>query len=70
MVWSRPRFRQSRDHSRSATPRQIRWAWILACCILYLCAGPPIASAQTISYVYDELGRLVGVIDPSQGTAH
>jgi hypothetical protein len=27
------------------------------------------ASAQTITYVYDELGRLVGVIDPSQGTA-
>jgi YD repeat-containing protein len=37
--------------------------------ILYLFAAPPLAGAQTITYVYDELGRLVGVIDPSQGTA-
>jgi YD repeat-containing protein len=28
-----------------------------------------LVSAQTIIYVYDELGRLVGIIDPSQGTA-
>jgi YD repeat-containing protein len=28
-----------------------------------------LASAQTITYVYDGLGRLTGVIDPSQGTA-
>src|SRR6266481_1025353 len=28
-----------------------------------------LASAQTITYVYDGLGRLMGVIDPSQGTA-
>ncbi len=28
-----------------------------------------LVSAQTITYVYDGLGRLMGVIDPSQGTA-
>jgi hypothetical protein len=58
MFWSRPRSPQSCEPSRGATPKRTRRAWIVACLILYLFAAPPLAGAQTITYVYDNWGGL------------
>lgn len=47
--------------------RAARWIFLL--CVLFL-SLPFLASAQSnITYVYDDLGRLVAVIDPSGDTA-
>ncbi len=48
--------------SRTARSSRILGALLLT---LFAWAVP----AAALTYVYDELGRLVGVIDPSQGTA-
>lgn len=47
-------------------PRPLRL--LLACTVFVLLSLPPPAAAQEIRYIYDELNRLIGVIDP-QGNA-
>ena len=42
--------------------------WIRVLCVLACLAFVPSAAEATITYVYDRLGRLTGVIDPAQGT--
>src|SRR5258708_203089 len=44
---------------------------LLKCAVLALCVmGSALASAQSgIQYFYDELGRLIAVVDPSGDTA-
>jgi YD repeat-containing protein len=42
--------------------------WIRVLCVLACLAFVPRAAEATITYVYDRLGRLTGVIDPAQGT--
>jgi YD repeat-containing protein len=43
--------------------------WIRVLCVLACLVFAPRAAEATITYVYDRLGRLTGVIDSAQGTA-
>jgi YD repeat-containing protein len=51
----------------SRVSKSILWASVLVVCWLAFFPAP--ARAQGISYLYDDLGHLIAVVNPSQGTA-
>ena len=42
---------------------------LVALFVVMLAIAPPTIAQQPIQYIYDDLGRLVGVVDPAADTA-